>query len=116
MESLFLCEWCDKSFVRKYNLEKHINDIPKKCVESRKLRIVDCDYCGIECNKMKMDDHLQDCTAYYRFLYNTTKTKLIKEQKKVRIMEPKLCTLESKIKELELAEKKIRELELELAL
>jgi hypothetical protein len=107
MEPLFLCEWCDKSFVRKYNLEKHIN-ISKKCIELRESCAVECDYCGIEYNNTKVDDHLQNCTAYYRFHYNATIIKLTKAQKKVKIMEPK-------VKKLELAKKKIRELELELA-
>lgn len=107
MDGLFLCEWCDKSFANKYSLEKHINTA-KKCIESRQSCFVDCDYCGIEYNKIKMDDHLQDCAAYYKLLYNTTKTRLTKEQKKVRILEPKIGKLESKIGGLE---PKMKELE-----
>jgi hypothetical protein len=110
MEPLFLCEWCDKSFVRKYNLEKHIN-ISKKCIELRKSRMVDCDYCGVECDKIDIDDHLQSCAAYYKNLYDTTKTNLTteitKEQKKVRIL-----TSKNKKLELELAEAKGRLLQL----
>ena len=110
MEPLFLCEWCDKSFANKYNLEKHIN-MAKKCIELRKSRMVDCDYCGVECDKIGIDDHLQSCAAYYKNLYDTTKTnlttELTKEQKKVRIL-----TSKNKKLELELAEAKGRLLQL----
>ena len=111
MQPLFLCEWCDKSFVKKSNLETHISTA-KKCIESRQLYIVECDYCGVECNKTKIDDHLQNCSAHYKFLYNATTIKLTKEQKKVRIMEPKIRVYEHKIKSYK---SKVRELELELA-
>ena len=67
MESLFLCEWCDKSFANNSSLQKHINTA-KKCIELQKFYGVGCDYCGIECNKTKIDHHLQNCAAYYKFL------------------------------------------------
>ena len=118
MEPLFLCEWCDKSFANKYSLEKHINTI-KKCIELKKSCTIECDYCGTEYNKTKSDDHLRNCADYYRFLYNTTKTKLTKQQKKVRLLDAKICDLDSKNKELEFKNRELdsknRSFELELA-
>ena len=100
MEPLFLCEWCSKSFANKYNLEKHISST-KKCIESRKSCLIECDYCGDEYNKTKVGDHLQNCTARYKFLYGTAKNKLAKEKKEVRRLNSKIRELE-----LELAENK----------